>query len=318
MSQIEIKQSVLRQLLESDTTTEEELNIYFEPNFDDAFKGRLVLRDNVVIIPDEPDDFEISIMGTVINLANSLARRKRNKKYRQRITEEPDAVRLISEGDSWFQHPHPKVLDVIDQLSNHYPVYCIGAAGDTVRNMFYEGEFLRAIKDEGPRIFLLSGGGNDILGDSFRNYLLDATEGAVGQQPERFLKNHFLRELESIGNIYKTVFEKLKNVDIDIIVHGYDYVIPLDVPDKGWVGRYMLEKNISHAEDRKALIHFMMDKFNETLSGIAAAYPRVHYLDLRTTVRDDQWFDEIHPTSDGFQDVALKYHALIQELTGKV
>ena len=315
MNEIEIKQSELQALLESDTTTPEELDKYFITEFDDAFSGQLRLRENVVIIPDVETLEERGMMDVVISLANSWARKKRNRKYRQRLSEEPEVIRILSEGDSWFQHPHPKVLDIIDQLSNHYAVYCIGAAGDTVRNMFYEGEFLRAMRDENPKFFLMSGGGNDILGDSFRNYIIETFDaGDPGVKPERFLKENFLRELDSIGNIYRTVFEKLKNSPIQIIVHGYDYVIPLDVKDKGWVGRYMIEKNISEQRDRRAIINYMMDKFNEKLSSVAAEYPNVHYIDLRKTVRDDQWFDEIHPTSDGFQDLALKYHALIQEL----
>jgi lysophospholipase L1-like esterase len=318
MNEIEIKESDLRVLLDSDTTTPEELHKYFEPDLNEPFTGNLRLRDNIVVIPDEETTHEISLMGSVITLANNWARKKRNKKYRQKIKDEPDAVRIISEGDSWFQHPHPKVLDIVDQLSNHYPVYCIGAAGDTVRNMFYEGEFLQAMKDESPKIFLISGGGNDILGDSFRNYLNDAWDaGEPGKLPERFLKENFQRELESIGNIYRVLFEKLKDKPIDVIVHGYDYVIPLDVNDKGWVGRYMIEKRIENKADRRAVINYMMDRFNEKLSSIASEYPNVHYIDLRKTVRDDQWFDEIHPTSDGFQDLALKYHTLIQKIVKK-
>lgn len=315
MNEIEIKESELKRILESDETTPDEIDKYFITDLDGAFSGHLRLRDNVVIIPDEDSLEERGIMNIVISLANNWARKKRNNKYRQRLSDEPDVIRILSEGDSWFQHPHPKVLDIIDQLSNHYAVYCIGAAGDTVRNMFYEGEFLRAMKEESPKFFLLSGGGNDILGDSFRNFLSDAFDnGDPGMKPERFLKDNFLRELDSIGNIYRTVFEKLKNSPIQIIVHGYDYVIPLDVTDKGWVGRYMLERKINEKLDRRAVINYMMDRFNEKLSSVAAQYPNVHYIDLRKTVREDQWFDEIHPTSDGFQDLALKYHALIQEL----
>jgi len=318
MNEIEIKESALKALLQSENTTPEELDSYFVTEFDDAFNGHLKLRENVVIIPDEDTTEEISFMGVVISLANKWAHGKRTKKYRQRLIDEPGVVRMISEGDSWFQHPHPKVLDIIDQLDNHYAIYDIGAAGDTVRNMFYEAGFLKAMREEKPRIFLLSGGGNDILGSNFRNYLNDSFDSsAANDNPGRFLKNTFLRELDSIGNIYRTVFERLKDSQIDIIVHGYDYVIPWESKDKGWVGRYLLEKGIQNPTDRKAIIRFIMDSFNEKMVSIAAEYPNVHYLDLRNTVRDDHWFDEIHPTSDGFQDIALKYHALIQKiLTG--
>jgi hypothetical protein len=41
--------------------------------------------------------------------------------------------------------------------------------------------------------------------------------------------------------------------------------------------------------------------------GLAAQYPNVVFVDVRDTVRDDYWADEIHPNTDGFQQVALKF-----------
>jgi len=181
--------------------------------------------------------------------------------------------------------------------------------------MFYEGEFMKAIRDEHPRIFLMSGGGNDILGSQFNGFLQDTFEDApAGENPGRFLKHNFSRELESLGNLYDRVFYKLKGQPIDVIVHGYDYVIPWDKPNKGWLGRYMIEKGISSQEDRIAIIRYMIDHFNEQLSKTASRFDNVHYIDLRNTVRDDQWYDEIHPTSEGFQDIAVKFHKLIDEI----
>jgi len=76
----------------------------------------------------------------------------------------------------------------------------------------------------------------------------------------------------------------------------------------------MIEKGIQDQEDRVAIIREMLDQFNTVLSKIASEYPRVHYVDLRNTVRTDHWYDEIHPSSDGYQDLALKYHALIEKI----
>ncbi|HLF63266.1 MAG TPA: N-acetylmuramoyl-L-alanine amidase [Saprospiraceae bacterium] len=317
MEKLKIHESELRALVQSEITPPEELDKYFTTNFEDPFSGYLELRENVEIIPDASGVAaeKGAVMNLVVAIANNWARGNRNKKYRNRLKAEPDAVRILSEGDSWFQHPHPKVLDIIDQLSNHYPIYCIGAAGDTVRNMFYEGEFLQAIRDEKPRIFLLSGGGNDILGSQFRNFLSDRLDQVQdGTTAARFLKDNFKRELDSIGNIYRTVFEKLKDKPIEIIVHGYDYVIPWTATDKGWLGRYMIEKGINDQTDRAAIIREMLDQFNAKLLSVTKEYPRVHYIDLRNTVRTDQWYDEIHPSSAGYQDIALKYHALIEKL----
>lgn len=315
MDPISIKASELRQLLEDVNTSPEILELYFESRFSDPFSGTLKLKENVVVIPDEETTDEVSIQGLIIKLANSWARNQRLKLYRKKINESPDTVRLMSEGDSWFQHPHPKVLDIIDHLMNHYPVFCIGAAGDTVRNMFREAEYLNILKNEKPRIFLISGGGNDILGENFRTYLQDAFDpGDIGIKPERFLKDEFNKELTSIGEIYRALFRRMENEDLHFIIHGYDYVIPLNDLKKGWLGRYMIEKKITAPGDHRSIVKWMIDRFNETISNVAKEFPKVHYLDLRNTIRADQWYDEIHPSSDGYQDLALKYHALIDKI----
>lgn len=315
MDPITIKASELKRLLEDESTPADSIDLYFETTFSDCFSGELKLKENVVVIPDEETLEEVSIQGIIINLANSWARKKRLKLYRKKIAASPQAPRLMSEGDSWFQHPHPKVLDIIDHLMNHYPIYCIGAAGDTVRNMFREAEFLDIFRTEKPVIFLLSGGGNDILGESFRTYLNNITDPLPpGENPERFLKDTLLKELDTIGNIYKALFKRMENENLHFIVHGYDYVIPLNDLKKGWLGRYMLEKEITDPKDHKAIVSWMIDRFNEKIAAVANDFPKVHYIDLRNTVREDHWYDEIHPSSDGYQDLALKYHAVIDKI----
>ena len=68
-------------------------------------------------------------------------------------------------------------------------------------------------------------------------------------------------------NIYKTAFINLKThkPGIHIIVHGYDYPVKLNDAKKGWLGRYMIEKGINREGDRQAIIHVIMDTFNQSL-----------------------------------------------------
>ena len=316
MDTIRITEQELKRLFSSADPDPELVDMYFETSFDGPFEGYLQLKSNVEVVPASGETGERGmVQNLIVSLANNLSRSSRTKKYKRRIRENPDSVRMISEGDSWFQHPHPKLLDTIDQLLNHYAILSLGAAGDTVRNMFYEGEYLKAIRDENPRIFLLSGGGNDILGEQFRGFLQDEFDpGEPGENPERFLKDKFYAELESIGEVYTRIFDRLKSQNIDILIHGYDYVIPLESTNKGWLGRYMIEKGISDQVDRVAIIRYLIDQFNAMLVKRSEGYDKVHYLDLRNTVRDDQWYDEIHPTSDGYQDVAFRFHEKIESI----
>jgi hypothetical protein len=104
-----------------------------------------------------------------------------------------------------------------------------------------------------------------------------------------------------------------------IFVHGYDYPKPLATGTKGmsWLGKYFDEVKILRPGDRTAATHYMMMKFNEKMSELAAGFPgQVYYIDVRTTVHDDQWDDEIHPNDEGFREVSLKFLQRIQAALG--
>ncbi len=72
-------------------------------------------------------------------------------------------------------------------------------------------------------------------------------------------------------DIYTSMFGLLQTQfpNMKTIVHGYDYPVHLDYPDKGWMGRYMIEKGITEPEDRRVVIRYIMDEFNTQLSQVA-------------------------------------------------
>jgi hypothetical protein len=185
--------------------------------------------------------------------------------------------------------------------------------------------FLDALERINPAIFLISGGGNDILGSQFRSFLETdfATTESEGQNPKRFLKSSIFREIDTLMEVYTEMFLHLKLIkpQLYVFVHGYDYPVKLNDAKKGWLGRYMIEKKIVREADRKAVIRLIMDTFNEKLKLVADKFDNVYYLDLRNIIHYnpaesvDQWYDEIHPNSDGFQQVALKFMHLINQLT---
>jgi lysophospholipase L1-like esterase len=244
------------------------------------------------------------------------------------VKEFPDRIKIVSEGDSWFQHP--LVLDIIDHLHRVFNIYCVAAAGDTLRNYFSDQHkrgayYLDAIENHQPEFFLISGGGNDILGSQFRTYLTDTPDNnkPEGTEPGRFVKDELFKEIDTLMELYYTTFLNLQTThpNLQIIVHGYDYPIKLNDAKKGWLGRYMIEKGINRPGDRQAIIHLIMDEFNKRLEATAAKFPNtVTYIDVRNIVRYneqekvDQWYDEIHPNHDGFQQIAMKFIQAISRL----
>ena len=271
-----------------------------------------------------------AVQDKIIDLANWWSRTKRNRHFEDAVKRFPDRVKIVSEGDSWFQHP--LVLDIIDHLHPAYNIFCVAAAGDTLRNYFSaeknNGEYyLDAIEKHDPAFFLISGGGNDILGSQFSTYLTDKPDhiGHEGETPERFLKKELMDEIATLMGFYKTLFEHLQThkPNLNIIVHGYDYPIKLNDAKKGWLGKYMIAKGIDRPGDRKAIIRHIMDAFNSRLSAVCQDFDKVAYIDVRNMVRYneqekvDQWYDEIHPTNEGFQQIAMKFMETIDAIARK-
>src|SRR5215203_1787158 len=83
---------------------------------------------------------------------------------------------IVSEGDSWFDYPmYKNLIDHVDD-TNRFAIYRLEYSGDTVTNMVGNGSSwkgLNALKEiiesEQPRLFLFSGGGNDIVGSELEN-----------------------------------------------------------------------------------------------------------------------------------------------------
>ena len=86
------------------------------------------------------------------------------KYYRKKIAVGWSGLRIVSEGDSWFQYPF-LLDDVIDQLFDQFAIFSLDAAGDLLQDMKKQDELSGAITAEQPQVVLLSGGGNDLLGD---------------------------------------------------------------------------------------------------------------------------------------------------------
>jgi hypothetical protein len=253
------------------------------------------------------------LWNTALAAANRWAHFWRMRRYREMVKKNPNLPRFVAEGDSWFQHP--MLTDIIDQIGRYYPVYCLSEAGDTIRNYLKEGQYIQAINEVGPAVFLISGGGNDILGESLVKFLHKGFEDAEeGKKPARFFTPAFKQELSAVIEMYRTIFLDLqkRKPGMKVFVHGYDYPHPLASGSKkrSWIGQYLDGCDICREGDRHAAVRYMMDEFNKRLKALteeATFKDQVEYIDLRKTVKDNQWDDEIHPTDEGYQDVSLKF-----------
>jgi Caspase domain/GDSL-like Lipase/Acylhydrolase family len=307
----------IKAMMEDDRTRHFALGLYFTEGAQKPGQpfgtGTYTLRKDVVA------QQRNVLWDATLNVVNSVAGFWRERQYKKMRTEFPDRPRIVSEGDSWFQHPI--LNDVIDNINQHYPVHCLAAAGDTIENYLKSGKFAAAVDEVQPKAFLLSGGGNDILGESMAGFLnktyADAPEGT---QPERFFNAQYAVALGKLDAQYRTVFEMLQKSHpaLHILIHGYDYPRPLEPGSKkmSWVGKYFDAAGIKRPGDRTAAMAYMIDGFNRQLAGLATQFPnKVHYLNLRNTVEAGQWDDEIHPNDEGFQRVGTIFMQKLAEVT---
>jgi N-acetyl-anhydromuramyl-L-alanine amidase AmpD len=318
-------------MLRDERTTDFALGLFFELPL--SLSRNYRLKEGITVTEHEEAaglDEKGVIREKIIDVANYFARRKRNKRFSDSVKKFPSRLKIVSEGDSWFQHP--LVPDIIDHLSRMYSIYCVAAAGDTLKN-YVSGEkrngeyYLDAINEHSPEIFLISGGGNDILGEQFRDFLEDkfTTAEEEGTKPERFLRVSINAAMDDLMNIYSALLKNLETEQphLQVIIHGYDYPVKLNDAKKGWLGRYMIENKIDREADRRAIIRYIMDTFNSKLSETVKPFKNVRYLNVRNTVRYDvadkvdQWYDEIHPNGDGFQLVSMKFVEAITEIMSK-
>jgi hypothetical protein len=326
----EVDQLRLEAMLTNPRTADFALGIYFEPE-SNGFYTNNNLKPGIKILTTQTSttnniENKGVIVNTVIDLANWWARNQRNVFYKRAFHRFPNRIKIVSEGDSWFQHP--LVLDIIDHLHRVFNIFCVAAAGDTLRNYLSQSEengkfFMDALEENNPEFFLISGGGNDILGAKFQTYLTNEPyRNNPDKVPALFLKKEIFDEIDGLMNIYDTMFDHIKTHKprLHVIVHGYDYPVKLNDAKRGWLGRYMIENGINDAADRRAIIRYILDLFNQKLCSACAKYDHVCYLDIRNMVRYneeeavDQWYDEIHPNNDGFQQIAMKFIQTINHI----
>lgn len=243
---------------------------------------------------------------------------------------------IVSEGDSWFDYLPG--TDIIDCLRKHhgYSIKNYGDAGDTLENMVYGTKFkkgsflptepnifkvLRKIQQLKPRVFLFSGGGNDIAGDEFSSFLNHAE---TGLSP---LRNEYVDYM--INNVFKKCCEdlisKITGVSphTHIIMHGYGYTAPtgkavslLGFKFAGpWLRPALTEKRILERDAQARTVKVMIDSYNEMLKSLAAKHQSFHHVDLRPIIdANEDWANELHLKNSAYARAADEVSRAISQV----
>jgi hypothetical protein len=231
---------------------------------------------------------------------------------------------VVTEGDSWFSYElYLNLSDRIDDAKK-FALKRLESSGDTLEHMVgYSSDaagiraLRKVVQQERPIFLFFSGGGNDIVGPELK--------GAIKQfdpalEPEEYLdtKNwkDLLRHLET-G--YTVLAEEIGSL-CPIFAHGYDFIVPSNrpvkifpgVPGPGpWVWPEMTAEDVAIVDPslQRAIGKVMIDQFNdEVLANIEEKYSGYFaHIDLRGTVQENQWSNEIHPTAAGFKALASRF-----------
>jgi hypothetical protein len=312
-----------------------ELKQYFtaSPSTSRPFAPSIIPDPSRVEVAAPADGLEGAMMMT---WANGLCRLRRQEKFKRRAGQGRQV--LVSEGDSWFQFPI-FLEDVIDQLMGEFNIWSVDAAGDTLNNMVVKNaeymQALRANRDH-VRAFLFSGGGNDIVGEDEDGHAIVpqiVRPFEAGRLAEWYLDTEaFASKLRFIEDCYRTVIGNVSAEfpDLPVICHGYDYAIPGGGPDDRrepfwakkdqWIGRAMREDlGIADARVQRGIVRLMIDRLNERIRSLCGgnnpqgAFRNAFHVDVRGTIVEPLWADELHPTDEGYQRVAAKFVSVLRQ-----
>jgi hypothetical protein len=247
---------------------------------------------------------------------------------------------LVAEGDSWFNYPLLDVLRVLDDDFG-YDVESVAHRGDAVEEMAYGGSQLDDLvrllekvhaRGQTPKAILVSGGGNDVAGESFemlinhersaiRGFNASVLDGVIDQRA----RLAYVTILSRVTGVCEGKFGK----KIPILTHGYDFPVPDGRGVLGgwgplpgpWLEPGFRRKGFGGLNETKAMAKELIQRFNTMLAGVVKLpeFKHVTYIDLRGTLPTgagykDWWANELHPTHKGWRKVAGKFAAVIGAL----
>ncbi len=255
--------------------------------------------------------------------------------YERLVMDNPEAVRILAEGDSWFAYPRRFIYfgapsNVVQILAerNYYVIYSTASIGDEVASMM-SGEqkfgFTKRLGTNEFDIILFSGGGNDIVGKyDFDLFLRPRQSAALWHDCidiER-LDN----KLNLIESVYVELMERVEyysvNANVKVVSHNYDFCVPspegyelfdLFPIGESWIYPFLMEKEFTDSAEQQAVIRFMLTRFGERLARVEQNYPgKLFIAHTQGTLTANQWRNEIHPSPAGFRKISTVIHRTIQ------
>ncbi|MBB3979354.1 N-acetylmuramoyl-L-alanine amidase [Rhizobium azooxidifex] len=292
------------------------LNDLYEPAertdkpFDAAIQLRPEIKRQLAEVAVESD--------AAMNWANRIGRATRWLAYRRKTAGGFDGLRIVEEGDSWFQYPL-LLDDTIDQLSRDEDkaIFSLSGAGDLLGDMADRREYVDALTQTAATVMLLSGGGNDMLGGGrFASFLLTYSAGKTADD----LLNVPLveTELRKATDAYRRILKEVRQRFPRVQVFGHAYDVPHPQGEGRWIGKPLTERGIP-LDIGRSIVESVLDRFAGQLRALQGEFSNFRFVDLRGKVDRGRssWFDELHPKNPGYGRAAQAFRDAIAELASE-
>jgi hypothetical protein len=246
---------------------------------------------------------------------------------------------ILCEGDSWFSTPLS--MNLIDQLVFATPeeeaagkvffgkgglFFRAEKSGDRALNMFTEknvNKLSKWYKAFDFDLVLLSAGGNDFVDEFLKKLFKNKPVITVQQAVQLVIDSG---QYDKVLAAYRVFINKFisEKPHIPIIAHTYDYPVLLGKPANltlsniglialfkkkvgDWISNHV-EDSLPNLNDQVEFAKQLIDNFeSRILSPLAIEFNNnFSYVDLRNTLTEDLWFDEMHPSGLGFHKLAQK------------
>ena len=252
----------------------------------------------------------------------------RYSEFAEAVQKRKDWPRAMCFGDSWFQYPGPKAIDIQKQLPRIFKktlFFNEGVAGrDSKAYKAGRDRVAKRLKDFQFTALLLSMGGNDIVGEEMAEFVKKKDDPQSngtriwGTLPQEVLDHIRLSAFEAGLNFlrddYVEMFERRRDnqPNCEIFVHNYDYIWPNGKAFKlgpvkagPWVKPFLDGVGLTSLPGQRVVTSWLIDQFTVLLNELASLYPRVRVIDGRKTVLTaEEWDNEIHPKGPGFKKIA--------------
>ncbi len=258
-------------------------------------------------------------------------------RYDKAVQSHSAAPRALCFGDSWFQYI-PHATDLNKQLARLFKGTLFLNEGVAGRDSGSWKRGLNRIYEEiGVYQFdaiLLSAGGNDVVGKELKEFVKEASRpqsvggadwGAIPPLVQKHIRLAAFKQALNfaISDLEEVIQFRDQNSRKSVIcVHTYGYIWPNGKPFKlgpikegPWVKPFLDDVGVTDIEDQRIITSWLIDQFAERLFWLASNHVNLRVIDSRNILtKQEQWENEIHPTAEGFAQIAKK--CWVPALTG--